>query len=336
MSATLILQVGRLADDLAAKRKATEQKAAEKEQHRLAQIRAELAAVEPRRTSTRASATEARLRLAKQAQKNARTSEDAGAESESLTDSATPSAKTEDEALESQGIGKEEAGEVEYDPVADMSDNSSDSEGESEEEDDNAESDQEKAADKPGVQIQRKRSKQSQVPKPAGRRKDKKPAEQWEPNAFDISDEDEGDGYDADLQRALAMSLMESTAGQTGPSTPGRHNDFSASQALKEPHQQERNPSHDPVHMPGTQSAPGKKKGKAAGADEKGKGKRKRGFAIDAAPQDIKKAFGMIAQRSKLITQSGLAEVPHLPSFLIINCVIFSGVVFACFHCNHK
>ncbi|KAK9916676.1 hypothetical protein WJX75_005662 [Coccomyxa subellipsoidea] len=124
---------------------------------------------------------------------------------------------------------------------------------------------------------------------------------------------DEDDGEDADLQRALAMSLMEANAAHAAPSTSARDMTGPSYRGTEVPDQQE---THAPA--PAKPSGRGGRKAKRDGAaitggeqqgKVKGSGKRRKGSALEARPQDIRKAFGMIAPCGKRISQELLAEV---------------------------
>lgn len=317
--------MGSIVDGLVSRETAAEQKAAEEEEHRKAQLRAVLAAVEPRRKSERASAAKTRLKLAQHAQNDPDASGSGAEGSEQSRDSAASGSGSKSGMASESRNSKEE--EVEYDPVADLEHNengheSSEDEGEQESGQDSDSSDVQ--------EVRRKSNKQSGMRKSALRGEAKQTARHAHAENSVMGGEDEDDGGDADLQRALAMSLMEANAAHAAPSTSARDMTGPSYRGTEVPDQQE---THAPA--PAKPSGRGGRKAKREGAAStggeqqgkvKGSGKRRKGSTLEARPQDIRKAFGMIAPCGKRISQELLAEVrDHTLSCLCNLSVCFSS-----------
>ncbi|BDA40736.1 hypothetical protein COCOBI_01-3900 [Coccomyxa sp. Obi] len=296
------LQVGALVDGMVAKKEAAERELAAEEERKKAQIRAKLEAVEPRRKSARASAAQTRMKLAIQAQSHSPAS---GSEEADMRGSASNS-QNETAASYGDEDGGEE--EVDYDPLADLAHTGSDHESE-EDEDEQASEDSGRETDTSDAQAARKRGRDTGSRKSIRCRKDKQPARQLHPEPSLLDDEDD----DADLQRALALSLMESNTGHTKPSTAGRNSDPSHSmeEARQRIDSQPAKSSDFPVDPSGSNGQKVKGRSKAVCQSQQlGKGrKRRKGSALEASPQNIKKAFSMIAPRKKRISPEDLATV---------------------------
>ncbi len=290
--------MGNIVDSLVSKEVAAKQKAAEEEERRKAYIRAELAAVEPRRKSERATAAQTRLKLAKHAESKADVSGSGESDSE--------------RSASQSGLSREE--EVDYDPVADVEHTKDDQE--SSEEEDEQKSEEGQDSDRAELQQPPRRSRQGGNGKSGRRGKDKQPAGQWDAEPIAMSDED--DGCDADLQRALAMSLMEANGSDAGPSTSAGNGQGPSGRGFDVPDQQAKQPAASALAASAKPSGRNGRKAKGQGtggngSEQQGKvrssGKRKKVSALEAGPQEIKKAFSMIAPRSKRISQEALAVV---------------------------
>ncbi|CAL8466959.1 g6495 [Coccomyxa elongata] len=302
------LQVGALVDGIVAKKEAAERELAAEDERKKAQIRAELEAVEPRRKSARASAAQTRMKLATQAQSRS----PAGESEEANRRGSASDSRNETAASDGDDDGGEE--EVDYDPLADLAHSGSDRESE-EDEDEQASEDSGLEADTSDAQAARKRGRHTGSGKSVCSRKDKQPAGQLppEPSSSDGEDENGDDDDDADLQRALALSFMESNIGHTEPSTAGRTSD--PSHSVEEAHHQcgskPAKSSDSPANPSGSNTHKAEGRNEAVGQPQQlGKGrKRRKGFPLKASPQNIKKAFAMIAPRKKRITREDLAAV---------------------------
>lgn len=299
-------QVGALVDGMVAQKEAAERERAAEEERKNAQILAELEAVEPRRKSARASAAQTRMKLATQAQSR---SPAGGSEEADSRGSASDSQK-ETAASDVDEDSREE--EVDYDPVADLAHSGSDHESE-EDEDEQASEDSGGEENTSDAQAARKRGRHTGIGKSGCSRKDKQPARQLPPEPSLLNGEDEDDDDDADLQRALALSLMESNTGHTEPSTAGRTSlpSHSTEEVCHQYGSQPAKSSDSPASPSGSNTHKAEGRNNAVGQPQQlGKGrKRRKGFSLEASPQNIKKAFAMIAPRKKRITREDLAAV---------------------------
>ena len=299
--------MGSLVNGIVAKQEAAERELAAEEERKKAEIRARLEAVEPRRKSARATAAQTRIKLATQAQSSSPASGSKG------DDRRGPASDSESESAASDGDedGKEE--ELEYDPVADLARNGSDHES-GEDEDELASEDSGRETDISDRQAAGKRGRDTLSRKPFRLKRDKKPAGRLPAETSLLNYDDEDD--DADLQTALALSLMESDVVQTMPCTAGTVSAPSTrnEEACQEDKSPSANSSGSPAVPSGSHSQKAKARNKPVGqCQQLGKSKKHRkGSALEASPQSLKKAFSMIATRKIRITQEDLIAVRSL------------------------
>ena len=320
----LRMQVARMAKELEAPMLA----AASAKQQLQAERRAAVEAVTPRRRSMRSSAQQTRALLSRQAQRAGEDSDEE--ESGRLSNSDEDVAATDEGHLSKRHRSGEEG--EDYDPVADMSEQEGGSQDEASEDEVGVEHEKEAEA-----VYKRPRKSKASAPKAGGLSRGS--TDRPSVPLGDSSDED------AELQQALAMSLMEahlgfnkSDQGQTSAAAAPSERSNPGADAQKETVPTASMPQgaqeeDDAAVRGAAKKASANSKGKMRAGDEgaqqkvpngkgtgdkKGGGRKRAPAPLVASPEDVRSAFAVLAGSRSVITPQSLKMV-SLAVFAVVQ-----------------